>query len=46
MGHFMGRHSINIKVRRNYLYEDAFERLSVENGERRANRMLCNAMES
>ena len=31
---FMAGPSINIMVRRNYLYEDAFEKLSPENGER------------
>ena len=32
MRHFMGGPMININVRRNYLYEDAFEKLSVQNG--------------
>jgi len=30
--HFMVGSNIHITVRRNYLYEDAFEKLSVENG--------------
>jgi len=31
--HFMVGSNIHITIRRNYLYEDAFEKLSVENGE-------------
>jgi len=30
--HFMVGSNIHITVRRNYLYEDAFEKLSIENG--------------
>jgi len=30
--HFMVGSNIHVTVRRNYLYEDAFEKLSVENG--------------
>ena len=30
--HFVGGPSINIQVRRSYLYEDAFDRLSQDNG--------------
>ena len=30
--HFMGGPMINVNIRRNYLYEDAFEKLSVQNG--------------
>lgn len=30
--HFMVGSNIHITIRRNYLYEDAFEKLSVENG--------------
>ncbi len=33
MHHLSGGPHINISVRRNYLYEDAFEKLSTENGE-------------
>ena len=32
VGHLTGMPSIALKIRRNYLYEDAFDRLSVENG--------------
>ena len=31
--HFFDGSEIRIGVRRNYLYEDAFEKLSLENGE-------------
>ena len=31
--HLVGGPSIQITVRRNYLYEDAFEKLSLENGQ-------------
>jgi ubiquitin-protein ligase E3 C len=30
--HFMVGSHIHITIRRNYLYEDAFEKLSIENG--------------
>lgn len=30
--HFMAGPNIHITIRRNYLYEDAFEKLSIENG--------------
>jgi len=30
--HFMVGSNIHITIRRNYLYEDAFEKLSIENG--------------
>ncbi len=33
MRHFMGGPMINVNIRRNYLYEDAFEKLSLQNGE-------------
>ena len=35
VGHLTGMPSIALKIRRNYLYEDAFDRLSVENGTHR-----------
>lgn len=33
MSHFLRGQSIQIHVRRNFIYEDAFEKLSQENGE-------------
>ena len=37
--HFMQGPSINIHVRRNFLYEDSFDKLSPENG--KMNEIIC-----
>ena len=32
MTHFLAGASVNVMIRRNFIYEDAFEKLSPENG--------------